>query len=31
MDWKTGSYKDGATTIWTNPNGNPKDNVGYYT
>ena len=31
MDWKTGSYLDSTTTVWTNPNGNPKDNQGYYT
>lgn len=30
MDWKTGSYEEAGTTIWTNPNGNPKDNKGYY-
>ena len=31
MNWKTGSYTEGRSTVWTNPNGNPKDNVGYYT
>ena len=30
MDWKTGSYEDSGTTVFTNPNGNPKDNEGYY-
>ena len=29
-DWKTGSYNDSGTTVYTNPNGNPKDNIGYY-
>ena len=31
MDWKTGSYEDNGSTVYTNPNGNPKDNIGYYT
>jgi hypothetical protein len=31
MNWKTGSYEDAGNTVYTNPNGNPKDNVGYYT
>ena len=31
MDWKTGFYEDSGKKIWTNPNGNPKDNKGYYT
>ena len=31
MDWKTGFYEDDGRIIWTNPNGNPKDNNGYYS
>lgn len=30
-DWKTGSYDDAGNTVYTNPNGNPKDDEGYYT
>jgi hypothetical protein len=30
-NWKTDSYSDSGTTVYTNPNGNPKDNQGYYT
>ena len=30
-DWKTGSYKDLGVTKWTNPNGDPFDNKGYFT
>ena len=31
MNWKTTSYQDNGQTIYVNPNGNPKDNSGYYT
>ena len=31
MDWKTGSYKDAGNNVWVSPNGNPKDNKGFYT
>lgn len=31
MDWKTTKWVDGTTTKYANPNGSPKDNVGYYT
>ena len=31
MNWKTGSYQNDGQTVWVNPNGNPKDNSGYYT
>jgi hypothetical protein len=31
MDWKTSSYEDTGVTIYKNPNGNPKDNKGFYT
>ena len=30
-DYKTGSYEEAGNTVYTNPNGNPKDNVGLYT
>ena len=30
QNWKTGSYSDTGNTVFTNPNGNPKDNDGYY-
>ena len=31
MKWKTDSYQNIDTTVWVNPNGNPKDDKGYYT
>lgn len=30
MDWKSRKYEEDGETIWTNPNGNPKDNKGYF-